>query len=75
MKINIRLWKKNTSAATLRVGTLHDGSEVVALNSALLSPPRKMVVLQMSHVAVGLLSLSNLKYFHTADILSTGLPE
>ena len=29
----------------------------------------------MLHVAVGLLSLSNLSYFHTADILSTGLPE
>ena len=26
MKINIRLWKKNTSAAALRVGARHDGS-------------------------------------------------
>ena len=32
-------------------------------------------VLQMLHVAVGLLSLSNLSSFHTADILSTRLPE
>ena len=26
MKINIQLWKKNTSVAALRVGALHDGS-------------------------------------------------
>ena len=44
------------------------------LHAALLSPPRGMVVLQMIHVATWLLSLSNLDYFHTADILSTGLP-
>ena len=36
---------------------------------------RETVVLQMLHVAVGLLSLSNLSFFHTADILSSGLPE
>ena len=29
----------------------------------------------MLHVAVGLLLLSNLSYFHTTDSLSTGLPE
>ena len=31
----------------------------VVLNAALLLPPRETVVLQMLHVAVGLLSLSN----------------
>ena len=33
------------------------------------------IQIQMFHVAAGLLLLSNLSYFHTADILSTGLPE
>ena len=36
---------------------------------------RETAVLQMLHVTVGLLSLSNLSYFHTADTLSTDLPE
>ena len=50
-------------------------TKFVVLNAALLSPPGETVRLQMLHVTVVLLSLSNLKYFHTADILSTGLPE
>ena len=41
------------------------------LNAALLLPLHAEVVLQMLHVAIGLLSLSNLTSFHTADILST----
>ena len=48
----------------------------VVLNAAHLLAPRETLVLQiMLHVPVGQLSLSNLKYFHTADILSTGLPK
>ena len=41
----------------------------ILLDAVPLLPLRVAVVLQMLHVAIGLLSLSNL---HTADILSTG---
>ena len=47
----------------------------VVLNATLCLAPQETFVLQMLHVVAGLCSLSNLKYFHSADILSTGLPE
>ena len=47
----------------------------VVLNAALLLPPGKILILQMLQVTIGLLLFSNLSYFHTADILSKGLPE
>ena len=47
----------------------------MVLNAAVLLPPREMEVLQILHVATRLLSFSKLKYFHTADILSKGVPE
>ena len=47
-------------------------TKCVALKTALLLPLRTAVVLQMLHVAVGLLLLSNSSYFHTADILFPG---
>ena len=50
-------------------------TKCVVLNAALLLPPCRTVVLQMLHVAAGLLSLSSLSYFHTADISSTVLQE
>ena len=48
---------------------LYHGNELVN------PPTNEMVILQMLNVAAGLLSLSNLSCFHTADISSTGLPE
>ena len=41
----------------------------VVLNAALLLPPHETVVLQMLHVAAGLLSLSTLGYFHTGQFI------
>ena len=44
----------------------------MVLNAALLLSPCETVILQMLHVAVGLLSLSNVKLFPHCDILATG---
>ena len=49
--------------------------QIYSIKCSSLVTPREMVILQMLHVAAGLLSLSTLSYFHTADISSTGLPE
>ena len=46
--------------------------KLVVVNGALLLPPHEMLTLQTLQVDVGLLSFSNLKYFHTADILAVG---
>ena len=43
-------------------------TKCVVLNVALLLPPHAAVVLQMLHVAAGLLLHSISSYFHTAEI-------
>ena len=47
--------------------------QMCSINCSSSVSPRETVVLQMLHVAAGLLSLSTWSYFHTADIWSTGL--
>ena len=45
-----------------------------AKSSCFVSPPRSGRIADVTCYTVGLLLLSNLSYFHTADILSTHLP-